>query len=127
MPDPSGIAPRQAASPGETPRTPSSGYMPSGRLTRAPHALTDIDLNADDISHTGFAGEVVLTLLIEPDGSVADVLVPTDDADAAAFAELVAARFRSARFSPGEIDGRPVRSELRIKVVSERRPSEQQP
>jgi hypothetical protein len=100
--------------------TPPAEYLPRGKLTRAAHPLEEIDLNDASLGESGFEGEIELVLLIERDGRVGEVIVPAVDDRVAAFAERAAARFRAARFSPGEVDGRPVRSELRIKVVSER-------
>lgn len=94
-------------------------YATPGRLTKLAAPLSDIDLNVPDISASGFRGEANLTLLIDTDGSVADVIggegLPGQDD----FARHVAARFRSALFMPGEIDGKPVKSQLPITVVSE--------
>lgn len=57
--------------------------------------------------------------MIDMDGTVANIRIPAQSGDAEIFAAHVAERFRLARFSPGEIDGRPVRSEMKIKIVSE--------
>lgn len=94
-------------------------YATAGRLTRLPSPLYDIDLNVPEISASGFRGEARLTLRIDADGSVADVISSDEPPALNEFTERVAARFRSARFVPGEIDGRPVKSQLQITVVSE--------
>lgn len=94
-------------------------YLPPGKLTRLPAPLTDIDLNVAEISGLGIAGKIRLMLLIDIDGSVADVLVPEEADIDHAFAQRVAARFKEARFLPGEVLGQAVKSQLNITVVSE--------
>jgi hypothetical protein len=94
-------------------------YVSSGRLTRLPTPLEDIDLDLPDISGIAANGMVEMTLFIDSSGSVADVLALADTEDLRLFSNLVAERFRKARFAPGEINGRPVKSQLKITVVSE--------
>jgi hypothetical protein len=96
-----------------------SGYLSAGRLTRAPRPVTDIDLNDPALNNLAFTGELELTLLIDVDGTVANVVIPVQSGSGENFANHIAERFRHARFSPGEIDGKRVRSEMKIKVVSE--------
>lgn len=91
----------------------------TGRLTRLPSPLGDIDLDVAEISGLGYAGQARLTILINADGSVVDVLGESDAGDAHEFVKRVAARFRSTRFMPGEIDGVAVNSQMQITVVSE--------
>jgi len=98
-----------------------SGYFLPDRLTRLPTPLTDIDLNATEIDEVALEGEIELTLLIDADGTVTDILTSVDQDNARIFADRVAARFQNARYSPGEINGTAVRSQLRIKIVSEPR------
>lgn len=94
-------------------------YVSAGRLTKLPSPLTEIDLNVAEISELAYAGQTSLTILINADGTVADVISGVEAENARNFAQRVAARFRSARFMPGEIDGMAVRSQLQITVVSE--------
>jgi len=98
-------------------------YVPVGRLTRPPVLLTDIDLNVADISEVGITGQLELTLFIDANGSVADVITSTKMEDARLFAERVVRRFKSSRFKPGEIDGKVVNSRLEIMVISEACPT----
>lgn len=102
---------------------PSDEYFSSGSLTHLPNPTAPIDLNVDEVSEVPFSGSVELTILIDVDGTVVDVVPTTDAENAADFIERVAARFKEARFTPGEINGRPVRSQFRITVVSEALPS----
>jgi hypothetical protein len=105
--------PRDEASPG----TPE--YWPQGRLTRRAAPLGEIRLDLADGGDFAFRGALELTLHIDANGVVTDIVSPAETEDARRFADYVASRFRSARFSPGEIDGRPVPSQLRIVVVNE--------
>ena len=94
-------------------------YFPPGRLTRLPFPLTDIDLNVSEIDDVAFEGVIELTLWVEADGTVAHVETTSDHDGARQYADRVAARFERALFSPGEIDGKAVRSKVQITVVSE--------
>jgi hypothetical protein len=95
------------------------GYMPAGLLTRLPAPLADIDLDAPVIENTAVTGKIDLTVLIDATGTVSDVIASVETENLRAFSERVAERFKSARFTPGEINGNPVKSQLRISVVSE--------
>lgn len=105
------------------PDTPAAGagmdYLTAGQLTRLPAPLEDIDLDVPEISALAFAGKAALTILIDVDGTVAGVLAETGSPQESEFADLVAAIFRKTRFTPGQIDGKPVRSKLQVTVVSE--------
>jgi len=94
-------------------------FVSSGQLTRLPAPAHHIDLNIADITLLPYEGKVDLTIFIDAAGMVARVAHAGEGSDAEVFAELVAERFRKARFVPGEIDGRPVPSQVRITVVSE--------
>lgn len=102
---------------------PSNDYLSSGKLTQQPSPVTPIDLNIAEISGIAFSGSVDLTILIDVDGAVVDVIPSSEAENAGEFIERVVERFRSARFTPGEINGRPVRSQVRVTVVSEELPS----
>lgn len=97
------------------------GFVPAGRLTRRPSPVGIVDLDVAAIDEVAVGGEVELTVFVDEDGSVVDVSATTQDERAQVFADRVAARFRFARFTPGEVDGIPVRSEWHVAVVSERR------
>ncbi|GAB3549351.1 hypothetical protein GCM10027343_30940 [Noviherbaspirillum agri] len=103
--------------------TASNDYLASGKLTQQPSPLAPIDLNVADVSGIAFSGTVDLTILIDVDGTVVDVIPSTDAEEAREFTERVVERFKSARFRPGEINGRPVQSQVRVTVVSEELPS----
>lgn len=94
-------------------------YLSTGQLTRLPTPLANIDLNVAEISDLAFIGETQITLLIDEKGVVTDVRSATETEDARRFIERVAERFRNAQFRPGEINGKAVKSRLKIAVVSE--------
>lgn len=98
-------------------------FLPAGQLTRLPRPTSDIDLNVAEIDATGFVGKAELTLLIDTDGNVITVVLGDPDEASHAFSERVAERFKHVHFAPGEVDGKAVRSQLRIVVVSERLPT----
>jgi hypothetical protein len=95
------------------------GYSPQGRLTRLPAPVADIDLDVPELSNSGIAGTIDMTLFINANGTVANVLASVTEDQMHAFAQLVAERFKNSRFLPGEIDGKAVNSMLKITVVSE--------
>lgn len=98
-------------------------YLPAGRLTRPPVLLSDIDLNVAEITELAHPGRIELTILIDANGLIADVLPSVENADMRLFADRVAARLSSVRFLPGELEGNPVKSQLKIIVVSEDLPA----
>ena len=110
--EPSARDPQRASQPDK--------WLPSGRLTRLPVPLDAVDLDQPDMHLTGFAGRIELILLIDRHGRVAHVRTASGEPAAQAFAEQAAGRFRSARFTPGEVDGVAVNAILKISVVSER-------
>ncbi|MBC3870493.1 energy transducer TonB [Undibacterium oligocarboniphilum] len=99
----------------------SENYFPAGSLTRLPEPVTDIDLNIPAIDEVAVAGKTELTLLIDSDGTVVNVLESGENEDEWAFSRLIAQHFRNARFIPGEINGKAVKSALKITVISEPR------
>ncbi len=103
----------------DTEPVPDQEYVMAGRLTRLPVPMTDIDLNVVGINDSDVIGKVELTVLINSDGTVADVVPVVEMESASAFAERVAQRFRIARFMPGEVNGKAVNAQVRITVVSE--------
>jgi hypothetical protein len=94
-------------------------YWPAGSLTRLPAPIDDIDLDSEGIPHLGFFGATILTILLDMQGQVENVIFTDVSDEARDFAERVAQRFKEARFRPGEIDGRPVKSRLAVTVVRE--------
>lgn len=108
-----------AAEPGPKSAT-DQDYAAAGRLTRLPVPTTDVDLNVAGINDIDVIGKIELTVLISRAGIVVDVIPVAEIESARVFAERVAQLFRNARFIPGEIDGKAVKSQLRLTVISER-------
>jgi hypothetical protein len=98
-------------------------FFPATQLTRLPFPITEIDLNADNIDEVAVGGQIELSILIDEAGRVVDVSVREGGAESPVFAERVARRFFDSKFSPGEINGQRVRSQLLISVISEPRSS----
>lgn len=94
-------------------RLPFHGYLPASLLTERPQVLQDID------PEWHFAGlslpAVQCVLLINETGDVDRVLI-SGSALPPMLAEDVRARFLAARFLPGRLHGRAVKSALRIEV-----------
>jgi hypothetical protein len=103
--------------------SPGGIYLPAGQLTRLPAPISDIDLNVADINAIEFSGTAELNLMIDADGTVAHIVLPDSAEVDRTFSERVAERLRQAHFLPGEIDGKAVKSQVRIVVVSKRLPS----
>lgn len=92
-------------------------YLPRSRLTRGPVPQQSIDLFYPETAPAG-RFRAVLTLFIDEQGVVQRVRF--DEADDSGLPPVLedAARqtFLHSSFAPGEIDGRPIRSRLRIEV-----------
>ena len=92
-------------------------YWPRSLLTRPPTPQQSIDLLYPTLAPSG-RFRAVLTLFIDEQGVVQRVRI--DEADDSGLPPVLedAARqtFLRSSFTPGEIDGRPIRSRLRIEV-----------
>jgi hypothetical protein len=99
---------------------PYAGYLPRSMLTVAPRALTPvvIDYPRFDGEADFYSGE--FDLFIDDDGRVARVAVATPDLPGI-LGNAVHEAFLSARFVPGELEGRPVRARIRIEVTFDSR------
>lgn len=88
-------------------------YLPAARLTERPQLLQDIapDWRAED----SLPQRMACTLLVSEYGDVDRVLCD-DPVAAPAALQVVGERFRAARFAPGRLYGRAVRSALRIEL-----------
>ena len=96
---------------------PEPPYLPRSLLSRGPSPQQAIDLPYPDLAPIG-RFRAVLTLFIDEHGVVQRVRL--DEADDTGLPPLLAdaARqtFLQSAFTPGEVEGRPVRSQLRIEV-----------
>jgi hypothetical protein len=98
-------------------------YVPSSRLNVKPSPTTPIDLNKVAVGTSDFRGAVELTVLIDANGNVDDVLASIDNDKARDFINRVASVFRAAHFTAGQLDGKTVKSQIKIHVVSEHAPA----
>jgi hypothetical protein len=120
---PTGAGPAAAAqAPPATPQEgpagdPDADYLPRNQLSKAPAPQQSIDLLYPELAPSG-RFRAVVTLFIDDRGVVQRVRI--DEADDSGLPPLLedATRqtFLRSAFAPGEVDGRPTRSRLRIEV-----------
>jgi hypothetical protein len=117
-PDPQPRADRAPANPAAV----SAPFFDPSQLTERPKPLTEPPL---ELMHSVLAraGTVQLVLSIDETGAVTAVDIDSASLPPAA-AQRAAAIFAGMRFSPGRIDGTPVRSRVRITVGAEDRQRE---
>lgn len=92
---------------------PAPAYLPTSVLSRSPRPLTEPVFPPDE--GAARAGKVLLELYVSERGDVDEATVidadlPQVDSQRARDA------FRALRFSPGELDGKPVAARMRIEV-----------
>ena len=96
---------------------PDLAYLPRNRLTRPPSPQQSIDLLYPELAPSGHFRAVV-TLFIDERGVVQRVRI--DEAEDSglppALEDATRQTFLRSTFAPGEVDGRPTRSRLRIEV-----------
>jgi len=94
-------------------------YHLGSELTTRPHAQHDIQPQFPTGAEAGSAaGRIILRLFISEAGRVDDLLIERSDLPKA-FEESARHAFADARFAPGEIDGAPVKSQMRVEVTFE--------
>lgn len=97
-----------------------TGYARRDMLDRAPQALGIVQINYPPGVEPGRAHTGRLTLFIDESGTVRKVLVATpsnpEDALPAPFVEAAREAFLQARFTPGERQGKPVKSRIDVEV-----------
>lgn len=103
----------------EEPALSFQDYSTAGTLTRLPSPITNIDLDVADVKEVAVPGSVRLTLFIDADGMVTQVISASEDDALHAFSTHVAEIFKRARFTPGEVNGMAVKAQLEIEIVSE--------
>lgn len=91
-------------------------YVPASELTRLPYPIEEIDLEQGISEQLTNVGQFNLTILIEENGMVMDVIAMGESAE---FIERIKDRFRAAHFMPGEINGKAVKSLIQVTVVNE--------
>ncbi len=107
------VAADAAADAAADPAGEGAAYLPAAQLTERPQLLQDIA--PDWHAPQRLPQRMVCTLLVSEYGDVDRVLCD-DPALAPASLQAVGERFRAARFAPGRLYGRPVRSTLRIEL-----------
>jgi protein TonB len=94
-------------------------YYTAKQLDVHPQAAQPVrPVYPDGVADAGAEGYVTLKLLIDDAGKVREVSV-VDALPPGAFEESALAAFRAARFLPGQRNGRPVKSQILIKVTYE--------
>jgi hypothetical protein len=93
-------------------------YFPASQLTQKPLVLQDIPANLTLDLPDAPAQAAVLRLLINEAGGIDKVMVDELSVPEAA-AQAIAEAFRHIRFRPGEKDGTPVKSQLKIEIMLE--------
>jgi hypothetical protein len=100
------------------PLPPRPHYFPASQLTLKPVVLQDIPANLTVDVPNASGQAAVLRLLINELGEIDKVIVDESSVPERA-AQAIAEAFRSIRFRPGEQDGAPVKSQLKIQIMLE--------
>ena len=95
---------------------PAPAYYTTDQLTKRPQPISEPTLLTPELDPLIPSGKVVLKVMINELGKVISVEVEKSDVPEAVAASAAAA-FGKLRFMPGEINGRPVGSILRIEVT----------
>ena len=90
-------------------------YYSTDELTKRPQPLTVADLDAPQIRPIVASGKIVLKLWINEFGAVADIRVEKTELPDI-FSRTAVAAFKGMRFAPGERNGQPVGTVMRIEV-----------
>jgi TonB family protein len=91
-------------------------YFTPDQLTRAPQPFADVELDPPQLREILAAGRMILSLWIDENGAVRDVVVEDSNMDKA-FERVAVTAFSKAQFVPGERFGRPVRTVVRIEIT----------
>lgn len=95
---------------------PAPTYYTTDQLTKRPQPTAEAELDTPEIWPILASGTIVLKLWISELGDVIAVDVEKTDLPET-FSSTAVAAFRRLRFTPGEIDGRPVGTMMRIEVT----------
>ena len=91
-------------------------YLPPSLLDKIPVPVGDVDMNIDFKGMEGVIGDAEIMILISSDGHVDSVLVVGNSLPDFVVEQAVK-RFSGQAFEPGEIQGIPVRSRVRIRLT----------
>lgn len=94
---------------------PATVYYSTDELTKRPQPLAAVDLDAPQIRPIVASGKIVLKLWINELGLVVEVAVEKSDLPEI-FSRTAVAAFKQLRFAPGERNGQPVGTVMRIEV-----------
>ena len=94
---------------------PAPAYYTTDELSKRPQPLAVADLDAPRIRPIVASGKIVLKLWINEFGVVADVAVEKTELPEI-FSRTAVAAFKGLRFEPGERNGQPVATVMRIEV-----------
>lgn len=97
---------------------PAPAYYTTDQLSKRPQPLGAADLDAPEIRPIIASGKLVLKLWINEFGAVADVTVEKSELPGM-FAQSAVEAFKGMRFTPGERNGQPVGTVMRIEVTYE--------
>jgi TonB family protein len=94
---------------------PGLAYYTTDRLTRRPQPLFPADLEPPELRPIIASGNIIVKLWISDRGEVAEVEVERSEMPPT-FVRAAVAAFKRVRFSPGELNGRPVGTVMRVEV-----------
>lgn len=94
---------------------PGTEFYPSSQLTKQPEAIEIAELDSHQLQAIIVSGTIILQLRISNQGQVVDAEVEESGLPDT-FAQTAIAAFRASSFRPGERDGVPVGSIIRIEV-----------
>jgi hypothetical protein len=106
-----------AAAPEAAPRP--EAFLPRSQLSQPPQPLGELRLVYPDDAPDSGRYVLEITLYIGTDGQVRGVDLRSDDEPPAAVARAARAAFGAWRFQPGQLEGRPVPSRMRIEATYE--------
>jgi hypothetical protein len=112
----------QAPPPAPAPSPAPDVYLPRNALSIAPRPQNIIDIAFPPGLSTPGQHEVTLALYIDENGHVREVK-PLSHGFRQDLFDAARVAFLDARFSPGEVNGRAVKSFIRVTVVSEETPA----
>ena len=95
---------------------PAPTYYTTDQLTKRPQPTAEAELDTPELGPIPASGTIVLKLWITALGDVIAVDVEKTDLPEI-FSTTAAAAFRNLRFVPGEINGQPVNTMMRIEVI----------
>jgi len=99
-------------------RVAEEDYFSSELLTVRPYPLTILDEMLGDVTPAEMFGKAVLKIWINATGEITRIETESSDMSEAFHSGLLAA-FERMRFMPGQVDGKPVGSILKIEIGAE--------